>query len=168
MKPKQVFYIIVIVVCALNAFLSGWVFLLLHDAGHLLWVASSIVSIVLCVRRMQGEPPPSPPSRVYQLADVKVLGVTPDAQFDNAQSHYRQGNICFANGDLSGAIDFYDQAIRLNANAADAYLSRAFAYDRKGDKRSAIADFHRFIALEPDHIATSDALAYIAKYDLSR
>ncbi|MCE2502272.1 MAG: tetratricopeptide repeat protein [Dehalococcoidia bacterium] len=57
--------------------------------------------------------------------------------------------------DYADAIAYYDRAIALAPDDADAYHSRGIAKDGQGDYAGAIADFDRAIALAPD-----DADAY--------
>ncbi|WP_137666513.1 tetratricopeptide repeat protein, partial [Sphaerospermopsis reniformis] len=44
-------------------------------------------------------------------------------------------------GDKQGAIDDYNQAIKINPNYANAYIGRGNVRDDLGDKQGAIKDF---------------------------
>jgi len=53
---------------------------------------------------------------------------------------------------ISGAIDDYTAAIRLEPNNAKAYISRANCYMRTDDSERAILDFSEAIRLEPNNL----------------
>jgi tetratricopeptide (TPR) repeat protein len=53
------------------------------------------------------------------------------------------------------AIEYLNNAIRLQPGYADAYYSRGFAYDNLGQYQSSIKDYNNAIRLKPD-----DAIAY--------
>lgn len=66
--------------------------------------------------------------------------------------------------DLDGAIEDYDEAIRINPKEVEAYLNRGYAKRDKGDSDGAIKDYDEAIRLNPKF-----DLAYnnrgIAKYE---
>jgi tetratricopeptide (TPR) repeat protein len=49
------------------------------------------------------------------------------------------------------AIADYTEVIRLNPDFEAAYINRAVAYDRKGDKEKALADLDRALAIDPEN-----------------
>ncbi len=55
----------------------------------------------------------------------------------------------FKQGDYQGAIQDYNQAIRLNPKFAFAYNNRGTARLQLGDKQGAIADFNKAVELNP-------------------
>jgi len=60
-----------------------------------------------------------------------------------------RGNAHYANLDYDRAIADFDEAIRLNPKAANAFNDRAIARRAKGDLDSAIADYSEAIRLDP-------------------
>lgn len=61
----------------------------------------------------------------------------------------------FSLGDLKGAIQDYDEVIRLNSSYIDAYNMRGFLKDEVGDAEGAMQDYNQVILLNP-----KDAQAY--------
>ncbi|MGA2175354.1 MAG: tetratricopeptide repeat protein [Verrucomicrobiota bacterium] len=53
-------------------------------------------------------------------------------------------------GDLDGALNTYDKAIRQAPEYADAYMGRAYVKQAKGDTNGASIDYRRAIQLKPD------------------
>ena len=56
------------------------------------------------------------------------------------------------------AITEYDEAIRLDAQYADAYVNRGASYDRLGEYQRAIQDYDKAIQLDPDYV-----MAYVGR-----
>jgi tetratricopeptide (TPR) repeat protein len=54
-------------------------------------------------------------------------------------------------GDNQGAINDYNETIRLNPKNADAYLCRGNAKSALGNKEGAISDFNEVIRINPNH-----------------
>ena len=52
----------------------------------------------------------------------------------------------------------YDKYIELNPNDADAYFNRGLAYELKGDKEKAIADFRKALEIAPSFQEAKAAL----------
>src|SRR5664280_1724497 len=50
------------------------------------------------------------------------------------------------------AIEYLNNAIRLQPGYADAYYSRGFAYDNLGQYQSSIKDYNEAIRLQPDYV----------------
>ena len=67
------------------------------------------------------------------------------------QAYYNRGNSKCYLGDLSGALDDYETAIKLNPNYSMVYMGRAFAKAYRGQDEEAIADNTKAIALNPWH-----------------
>lgn len=66
-------------------------------------------------------------------------------------AYYQQGLIHFQRGNEQGAIQEYDQSLRLNPYNGNAYYHRGVARLTLGQVRAAIQDFDRAIELDPDH-----------------
>ena len=49
------------------------------------------------------------------------------------------------------AIDYFSRAIEINANYADAYFARGYAYARLNNKKNAKADYETCLGLFPNH-----------------
>jgi DNA-binding helix-hairpin-helix protein with protein kinase domain len=77
---------------------------------------------------------------------------------DGFIAYYNQGNAYYKVGDYEGAIENYNQALRLNPKDAQAYLNRGNARleiaQHSGDPdrvyKAAIADFSRSLVLKPN------------------
>ena len=62
-----------------------------------------------------------------------------------------RGIECLENEQGDRAIECFTEAIRLCPGFANAYFTRACAYDDKGDSDLAVADCTEVIRLDPDH-----------------
>ena len=67
-----------------------------------------------------------------------------------AESLQLSGEASVYAGDCDSAIKFFDQAIELNPNLAQAYYSRGVCYEKKKDADSAIRDYSKAIQLNPN------------------
>ncbi len=79
---------------------------------------------------------------------VLILSIIVDQYFNSA--YY-----CADKGDYQKAVEFYNEAIRLNPQDAMAYNNRGWAYNELGQHERALRDFDEAIRLSPD-----DANAY--------
>jgi serine/threonine-protein kinase len=61
--------------------------------------------------------------------------------------------------DIQAGIKDLSQAILLNSHDADCYVLRGWAYTKLSDWESALADFHRALVVEPDHLVGNLFLA---------
>jgi tetratricopeptide (TPR) repeat protein len=66
-----------------------------------------------------------------------------------AQQWYEQGLSAATKGDLNGALQNLDEAVRLQPDFAPAYAVRGTARQRKGDMDGAIRDYEETIRLAP-------------------
>ena len=80
----------------------------------------------------------------------------PDVEPD-AQGNLRRGIDAYERGDMEGAINYYDKAMELNPDYADAYYYRGRAYYDNNNDADAIEDFNNAIELNPDY---ADAYHY--------
>lgn len=69
---------------------------------------------------------------------------------DDADVRYQKGNSLAALGNMAGAIEQYDAALKLNPNFADAWNNRGNALGVSGRPAEAIASFDKGIALNPN------------------
>ncbi|MFN5955373.1 MAG: tetratricopeptide repeat protein [Dolichospermum sp.] len=83
----------------------------------------------------------------------KAIELSPRAAF-----YLNRGNVRYNLGDKQGAIDDYNQAIKINPNLALAYYNRGIVRYELGDKPGAIDDFNLAIKFNPNF-----ALAYIGR-----
>ncbi|MDB9436804.1 tetratricopeptide repeat protein [Dolichospermum lemmermannii CS-548] len=60
-----------------------------------------------------------------------------------AYAYHNRGSVRSELGDKPGAIDDYNQAIKINPNYAKAYRNRGYVYYQLGDKQKAREDLQR-------------------------
>ena len=87
-----------------------------------------------------------------RLHTHKKLDVEPDAQ-----GNLRRGIEAYERGDMDGAINYYDKAMELKPDYADAYYYRGRVYYDNNNDDYAIEDFNNAIELNPDY---ADAYQY--------
>ncbi|MDR2094991.1 MAG: tetratricopeptide repeat protein [Treponema sp.] len=68
---------------------------------------------------------------------------------ETSQIAYNLGNIYYTRNNDEMAIKYYTEAITADPANASAYLNRANALLRSGAKKEALADYERYLALEP-------------------
>ena len=85
---------------------------------------------------------------VYGFASVNGA-LYPIPTFESAERYFLFGNRNFQDGDYQGAIDNYDQAIRLQPDHAAAHNNRGVAKDKLGRHEEAIADCDEALRLQP-------------------
>ncbi len=96
--------------------------------------------------------------RQTEFKEGKVLSSKGDEKF---HSLFSKGIELFNEGNYSGAIKSYDEAIELNPNYSDVYFhrSRAYLYDLKFDQ--ALVDCDKAIELEPMYMEAYSNRAFI-------
>ena len=99
-------------------------------------------------------------------SDIQEVARAVMGRLDEARRHFhktlgppglflRLGHVSFGSLDFAESVKRYSQAIELDPNLTDAYLSRGIAYGQLGQLQQAIDDFDHAIELDP-----SDALSY--------
>jgi tetratricopeptide (TPR) repeat protein/S1-C subfamily serine protease len=76
----------------------------------------------------------------------KAIELSPRTAFYN-----NRGIVRNELGDKPGAIDDYNQAIKINPNLAQAYNNRGIVRDDLGDKQGAIDDYNQAIKINPNY-----------------
>ncbi|HEY9800654.1 MAG TPA: tetratricopeptide repeat protein [Leptolyngbyaceae cyanobacterium] len=72
--------------------------------------------------------------------------ILPYRREEEANLDYTQlGDACFAQGEYTGSINNYTQALQLNSSDAELYYKRGLAYYQLGDYEAAIADYSQAI-----------------------
>ena len=94
---------------------------------------------------------------------------TPTNNIELAQKKYNDGVAAGDRKDYNGAINFYNQAIELNPDYANAYLNRAWCYLKLKNFNQAVPDCDIVIRLEPKNADsyTFRCIAYAALGDLN-
>lgn len=72
-----------------------------------------------------------------------------DSTEDRKRRFLLKGNVKLSEGDLQGAIRFYEEAIAVDNAYVDAYLNRGIAYQRLANHQRAIADFSQALQIAP-------------------
>ncbi len=67
-----------------------------------------------------------------------------------AEDLFKRGNDKRERKDYQGAIEDYNQAIKINPNYTDAYKNRGIARSDLGDKKGAIEDYNQAIKINPN------------------
>jgi len=79
-------------------------------------------------------------------------GVERKLQKPLAKASNSRGLAHYAKGDVEGALQDYNEAIRLNPEYAEAYNHRGVARYAKGDMEGALQDYNEAIRLKPDYV----------------
>jgi tetratricopeptide (TPR) repeat protein len=71
-----------------------------------------------------------------------------------AQDYFIKGNeeINFNTQNYANAIEYYDEAIKLDSDFVDAYFYRGYSKRQINDLKGAIADYDKAIELKPDFV----------------
>ncbi len=87
------------------------------------------------------------------VGTVHLLGITNLLRIEqkSAESYYKEGLEKYNNKDFSGAIEDYNQAIKINSNYADAYYNRGLARSNLGDNQTALEDYNQAIKFNPNY-----------------
>jgi tetratricopeptide (TPR) repeat protein len=114
--------------------------------------------------------------RVAILAGLVLLGLSSGAFADKNNTFYvsttgrfygesvaylKRGTDCLARGDLNGARQSFDVAIRIDKKIWPAYLDRAIVYQQQGNLKQALADVNEAARLKPQFFRTFIARASI-------
>jgi len=81
--------------------------------------------------------------RISVFLLISVLSSLAAAQSD-PQFYYNRGTDLATNRDLKGAIESFDEAIRLDPNLYYVYASRAAAKAELGNLKAALADYNSY------------------------
>lgn len=84
---------------------------------------------------------------------TKELIVQEEAVGGSAEDFVKRGKECHEARDYDGALENFNQAIKLNPQHAAAYYDRGRAYHAQGDYDRAFTDYNRAIQLNPDMAA---------------
>ena len=114
-------------------------------------LALSIGSVGVAWQSLQPRTVPSPPINVP----------SPENTTGTAEDLVQKGLEKYNKKDYQGAINDYDQAIKLKPNNADAYYCRGLARHDLGDNKAAIEDYGQAIQLNQNWGQSNDKLILI-------
>lgn len=69
----------------------------------------------------------------------------------NAKDFHNRGIEKTQQNDYTGAIEEFNQALRINPNSVDTYIARGVVRLKRGDTHGAIADYNQAIQLDPNN-----------------
>ena len=119
------------------------------------WVAS--YGTVKSPTGLGGKPPTKEAAKLIEAGKA--------AAAPNAASSYERGMAKAKDGDSDGAIRDFSEAIRIDANFADAYVQRGNARFKNGTPDLAIADFQNAIQIDARHAAALKARGMARLYN---
>jgi tetratricopeptide (TPR) repeat protein len=114
-------------------------------------------------------PPPPPPSTPPPIPDIpkktfpKYLLLLPlfimigagsvyfGVHINQANNYHNQGIEKYNKQDFQGAIEAYNQAIKINPNYAEAYYQRGIVRSDLGEKQAALEDYNQAIKINPNY-----------------
>ncbi len=118
----------------------------------------------------QAPPPaavrPAPVETIVEPRDTAAPAKPADAPLAPAVTRLAGGRTAAARGKADIAIADFSEAIRLDPKFAEAYVARALAYERKGERDKARADFRALLEL-PARDEPSQARRILAEEWLS-
>jgi Flp pilus assembly protein TadD len=83
-------------------------------------------------------------------AGNSIISLTPPAPSD-VENFHNQGKEKANQKNYKGAIEEFNQALRINPNYENSYVSRGFCRFSLGDTQGAIQDYNQAIRLNPSH-----------------
>jgi tetratricopeptide (TPR) repeat protein len=98
-------------------------------------------------------------SRLVLLFLVICMPVVCQAQQRLDAASEKRAQLMIGKGDFAGAIAIYEDAIKLNPNAAAAYLKRGVAFRLQGELDKAIEDFDKATIIDPKSTLNDRAVA---------
>ncbi|BAY60156.1 serine/threonine protein kinase containing TPR domain [Calothrix brevissima NIES-22] len=94
-------------------------------------------------------------SKITGLFNIFNKQITPNVgntvQAKDADTYKKEGKEKYDRGDYQGAIEDYNQAIKIHPDYADAYNNRGNAREKLGDYQGAIEDYNQAIKIHPDY-----------------
>lgn len=73
-----------------------------------------------------------------------------------------RGIEAYNGGDLETAMGHFDSVVSQNPDLADGYYYRGLIYLQQGDNEKALADFQRFLELDPEHAEAATAREFVS------
>ena len=81
------------------------------------------------------------PNILESARESRLLLVQVNSQ--DPKFYIKRGESRFESGDVKGAMEDFNQALRLNPNLGEAYVNRGVALALSGDKKGAITDLQK-------------------------
>jgi tetratricopeptide (TPR) repeat protein len=90
---------------------------------------------------------------------VKLFKHALDATSSNYVAHYTLGNALALEGNLTGAISHYNEALHINPNFTEAHNNLGNALALEGNLTGAISHYNKALHINPDHAEAHRNLA---------
>jgi tetratricopeptide (TPR) repeat protein len=118
-------------------------------------VTAVVLTLMFVVRTPQSvrnvEPAPAASSTVYSEPQTSASSAVYSEPQTSAQDFLKRGNNRIDKKDFKGAIEDYNQALKLNPEYPDAYYGRGATKSYLGDYKAAIADYNQALKLKPEY-----------------
>ena len=85
------------------------------------------------------------------------------AQTLSAQACFEKALGCYLKRDLKGAIAYYQEALSINPQFAEAYCGLGLAERDQGAALGAVEHFRKALSLQPTHPMADEMLTYISR-----
>lgn len=108
----------------------------------------AILVLVIIVEGPRASAKNNPTPRKLKLESTTLLA---QVNAKDAHFYFNQGLVRAKSGDIKGAIEDFNQAIRINPNYAQAYIYRSATRIELGDIKGAIEDCNQALRIHPNY-----------------
>src|SRR5690349_14651477 len=133
--------------------------------GH--WIACLQIAGSLILTSCAGSPDSTHTIAVESVDHGRTAA---PSSSDTADTHVQRGVALGQEGNLDGAIEEFNAAIRLAPEQVDAHVNLGLAFEKQGEWDQAIREYEHAIKIQPDHTGAHVGLgvALQRKGDLNR